>query len=423
MKHQMRSRVLSAIVAVATAMTPVAGAMAAPAKKKAKKGKQPAAAAPADADGKTVAMLRFAGEEAGVELRSSMVLQLQEKGYSVKSVALDLPTAASRVKCKDAESDECLSKIGQWLNSSPTTATDFIGYGGVEGAPPVAHVVMFDAKKGTRVRDVDVRLVESDLIAPIVLPQSVVTSLDEHREPPKAMTAEEKEILATLDEPEKTPEEIAGEKRAIDDAQKAAAASQQDAIIDTSAIQADLDKDFEAFCRTGKRKKRATKEEAKDLRPKCQRGKFWGYWQPRAWVALGLTSGLVAATGITYALAMVARGTYKDSVDELDAFNAMVDGDPRRDPNAITANGQSYDALATEVSRTGSIVKRRAIVGDVLLGTSVLMAGVLTVIIFQDRSAAKKYIEEEKRLRAISNLRVGPMLGKTTQGAGLSFSF
>ena len=139
-------------------------------------------------------------------------------------------------------------------------------------------------------------------------------------------------------------------------------------------------------------------------------------------MALGLTSGLAAAAGITYGLALAARGDYKGAVDDLDAYNAMAGGDPRKDPNVITANGQNYDALATEVSRTGSIVRRRAIVGDVLLGTTVLMAGVLTVMIFQDRTAAKRFIEEEKRLRAISNLRVGPMIGKTN-GAGLSFSF
>lgn len=421
MKHHTRSRVLSAIVAAATFAAPLAGASAAPAKRKGKKAKA-AAAAPAATDGKTVAMLRFGGEAAGADLRSSTVLALQEKGYAVKSVALDLPTAASRVKCKDAESDECLAKISKWLNSSPTTATDFIGYGSVDGAPPVAHVVIFDAKNNARIRDMDVKMVEGDLIAPIVLPQSVVGAIEDHRNPPKPPSEEEKQILATLDEPEKTPEEIAQEKRELEEAQKAAAAAHQDAAIDTSSITADLDKDFEAFCRTGKRKKRATREEPKDLRPKCQRGKFWGYWQPRAWVALGLTSGLAAATGITYGLALAARGDYTGAVDDLDAYNAMVGGDPRKDPNIITADGQNYDALATDVSRTGSVVRRRAIVGDVLLGTTVLMAGVLTVMIFQDRSAAKKYIEEEKRLRAISDLRVGPMLGKTN-GAGVSFSF
>jgi hypothetical protein len=428
MKYDLRSRVLCMFIATATTFlgAPVVDATAAvaPAKGKEAKGKKGKAAAPVAApDGKTIAVLRFAGEDAGAELRSTTVLQLQEAGYSVKSVALDLPTAASKLKCKDAESDECLGKIGKWLNSSESTATNFIAYGGVEGQPPVASIVVFDTGKDARVRDISATMVEADLIAPIVIPQEIVASIDEYRDPVPGPTPEEKEILATLDEPEKTPEEIAADKRALEEAEKAAAAAQQDAIIDTSTITADLDADFESFCRTGKRKKRATREEAKDLRPKCQRGKFWGYWQPRAWVALGLTSGLAVATGLTYGLAMAARSDYKGAVDDLDAYNAMAGGNPRQDPNAITADGQNYDALATEVSRTGAIVRKRAIVGDVLLGTTLAMAGVLTIMIFQDRAAAKNYIEQEKRLRAISDVRVGPMIGKTTQGAGLGFRF
>ena len=119
-------------------------------------------------------------------------------------------------------------------------------------------------------------------------------------------------------------------------------------------------------------------------------------------------------------MALVARGPYKDAVDELDAYNAQAGGDPRRDPNAA-ADG--YDALATEVSRTGSIMRRRAIVGDVLLGTSVLLGGVLAIIIYQDRTDAKRFIKEEKSLRAISDLRVGPILTRETQGLGMGFRF
>jgi hypothetical protein len=242
--------------------------------------------------------------------------------------------------------------------------------------------------------------------------------------PPAGPTPEEEKILATLDEPEKTPEQIAAEQKAVADAEADAARAAADtSVIDTENIPVDLKADFKDFCRTGPRRKRKSKEDPKDLRPKCQRGPFFGYWQPRAWVALGITSGLAAATAITYGLAAAARGNYNSAVDDLDAYNAMVGGDPTKDPNLITSGGQSYDALATEVSRTGSIVRRRAIVGDVLLGTSVLMAGVLTIIIFQDRTAAKRYIEDEKRIRSISDLRVGPMIGKDGQGVAASFHF
>jgi len=48
---------------------------------------------------------------------------------------------------------------------------------------------------------------------------------------------------------------------------------------------------------------------------------------------------------------------------------------------------------------------------------------VLAIIIYQDRTDAKRFIKEEKSLKAISDLRVGPMLSKQTQGLGLSFRF
>lgn len=385
----------------------------------------PAADAAPATDGKTVAVMRFGGAEAGADLRSSVVLQMQERGYTVKSVALELPAAAEMVKCADPPSDDtCLTTIGKWLNASPKTASDFIVYGGVasDPPPPVATVAIFDTAKNETIKRFEISQIDGDLIGPLVIPGAIVTAVDHHREPPAPATEAEKAELALLDEPDKTPEEIEAEKKAIADAEAAAAAAQQDAVIDTSKIKADLKEDFEAFCRTGKRKKRETKEEPKDLRPKCQRGPFWGYWQPRAWVALGLTAGTLAAAGVTYGLALGARGPYKDAVDALDAYNASVDGDPRRDPEAIVNDGQSYDALATEVSQTGAVMRRRAIVGDVLLGTSVLFAGVLTIIIFQDRSDAKKFIKEEKGIRAISDVKVGPMIGNTN-GLGASFRF
>ncbi|MCA9709593.1 MAG: hypothetical protein KDK70_27390, partial [Myxococcales bacterium] len=146
-------------------------------------------------------------------------------------------------------------------------------------------------------------------------------------------------------------------------------------------------------------------------------------WQPRAWVALGLTAGAALGTVALYSAALAARGPYRDAVDAVDAYNAGVDGDPRTDPYSVQSGDQAYDALATEVSRTGAVVRRRAIVGDVLLGTSVLLTGVLAIIIYQDRTDAKRFIKEEKSLRAISDVRVGPMIGKESKGLGLSFRF
>jgi hypothetical protein len=140
-------------------------------------------------------------------------------------------------------------------------------------------------------------------------------------------------------------------------------------------------------------------------------------------VTLGLASGTALGTAAMYTLALVKRGPYRDSVDALDAYNVAVGGDPRQDPNAAIDGDAQYDALATEVSRTGSVVRRRAIAGDVLLGTTVLLGGVLGIMIYQDRTDAKRFIKEEKSLKAITDVRVGPILTRQTQGAGLSFRF
>jgi hypothetical protein len=387
----------------------------------------PAKATPAPApDGKTIGLMRFTGSAtAAPELRASLQPMFEEAGYTVKGVAIDVPTAAKTVKCKGAaDGDECLAAIGKWVTANPKTTADFLVFGSVTDAPDSdVQVVIYDIAQAKRVDTFDTAFNPGDLILPIVLPQALVTSLANHKNPPPPASEEDIAALAALDEPEKTPEEIAAEKEAIAKAEADAAAAQQDQVISTEGIEADLKADFEAFCRNEPRKKRKSKEDPKDLRPACKRGPFWGYWQPRAWVALGLTVGTGLGAAALYSAALAARGPYKDSVDALDAYNAAVGGDPRKDPNFATNGDQSYDALATEVSRTGSIMRRRAIVGDVLLGTTVLLGGVLAIIIYQDRTDAKRFIKEEKSLKAISDVRVGPMLSKQTQGLGLSFRF
>jgi hypothetical protein len=419
-------RVSSLLLAAVVGATSVPALAAAPAFST---GAVVLAAAPAAApatDGKTIGLMRFTGSPAAAELRASLQPELEAAGYTVKGVAVDLPGAAKAVKCKaEPESDECLAAIGKWVAGSKTPA-DYILFGSVGEAPGnEVHLVIYDARQAKRVETIDTAFNTGDLIMPLVLPRTLITSLEHYKSPPPGPTEEDQAALAALDEPDKTPEEIAAEQKAIADAEAAAEAAQQDQVISTAGIEADLKADFETFClKEGeKRRKRKSKEEPKDLRPVCKRGTFFGYWQPRAWVALGLTTGTALGTIALYSMALAARGPYKDAVDALDAYNAEVGGDPRRDPNLATSGDQSYASLATEVSRTGSIMRRRAIIGDVLLGTTVLLGGVVAIIIYQDRTDAKRFIKEEKSLKAISDLRVGPMVSKHEQGLGLSFRF
>ncbi len=382
----------------------------------------PASDAPAT-DGKTVALMRFTGDPASTQLRVDMQTALGEAGYKVTTVALDVADAAKRIKCKDEpNSDACLEALGKWLNNSPKTAADFIVFGSVDGGPTKqADIVVYSIKDNKRVKTLRPMLGTGDLILPITLGGALTRALDEHREPPAAATEDEAKIIATLDEPEKTPEEIAAEKQAIADAEKAAAdiAAGQAATIED--VEVDLKADFKDFCREGKRKKRESRDDPKDLRPKCSRGPFWGYWQPRAWVALGLTTGAAIGTIAFYSAALAARGPYTDAVDAVDAYVADVGGDPTTDP-AFNQDGQ-YVALATEVSSTGSTMRRRAVFGDAFLGGTVLLGGVLAVIIFQDRRDAKNFIREEKSLRAVTDFTVAPIVTRDTQGVGMRFRF
>lgn len=389
--------------------------------------KKPEAAAPATS-GKTVALLRFGGTAPSRgDLRPLVQAKLEENGFSIKSVALDLPGAAAKVKCKGApDTPECFATIGKWLNSSPKTAADFIVQGTyTAGNPMSGKFVVYDIAKGAVVRQFDMAIAEEDLVAREVLPGALAGSLVDHITPPGPVTEAEQKILDSLDEPEKTPEQIAAEQKAVADAEAEAARNVADnEVIDTENIPVDLRTDFKDFCREGPRKKRKSREDPKDLRPKCQRGPIFGYWQPRAWVALTLTIGAGLGTIAAYSLALVARKPYKGAVSDVDAYVDAVGGDPSKDPNFAMMGDVRYDALATEVSRTGSSMRRRAIVGDVLLGTTVLLTGVLAIIIFQDRTDAKNFIKQEKGLKAISKtFRFAPSFTKNGAGGGMGFRF
>lgn len=415
------SRILSIAVtaAVGVAALPAAPASAAEALSLVV---APAKEAPTT-NGKTVALMRFTGDPMSTELRVDTQSALTEAGYTVTTVALDVADAAKRIKCKDdPSSDVCLEALGKWLNNSPKTAADFIVFGSVDaGANKQAEVVVYAVADNKRIKTLRPMLGVGDLILPIVLGGAMGRALDDHREPPEAATEDELNTIATLDEPEKTPEEIAAEEKALADAEAAAENEAAGAAVDVAEVEVDLKADFKDFCREGKRKKRESRDDPKDLRPKCQRGPFWGYWQPRAWVALTLTGGAAIGTIAFYSAALAGRGPYKDAVDAVDAYTGSLGGDPSRDPTL--ANDNEYLVLATEVSSTGSTMRRRAVFGDAFLGGTVVLGAVLGIIIWQDRRDAKGFLKQEKGLRGVADLKVSPIVTRETQGVGASFRF
>ncbi len=410
-------RIIGAAVAGTLALAPTAS-WAAPAKADAKE------AAPTTVSG-TVALLRFTGPEPAADLRTAAQESLQGQGFTVKGVALDAAAAAKKVKCRGREMNEsCLQALGKWLGKSAKTAADYVVYGDVvaEGGVKKAHVVLFDVGGGKIVRTFDATLTADDYIVPIVLPKAVGRALAEHVVPPAAATDEEKAILATLDEPEKTTEEIEAEKKRIAEAEaKAAASGAQD--VDVSGVVYDMKADFKDFCRTGPRKKRESKDDELDPRPSCKLGPFWGYWQPRSWAFLVLTGAGLAATGALWGVALAGRKPYKDAVSAVEDYEAAVGGDPSRNPNLACMGSTCYQDLALEVSRTSAKVRTFALAGDVALGVTVLFAGVLGIMIGQDRKYARDRLTDQKRVRAMSSLRVAPVLGAGMAGGTLGFRF
>ncbi|MFV8754489.1 hypothetical protein ACNOYE_28405 [Nannocystaceae bacterium ST9] len=374
--------------------------------------------------GGNVAMLGFTGDPVNSEgIRGKVSEALQVAGYTAVNLkqSLTIGYAADKNKCRNVDA-ACLEKIGVYLNKNAKTPFDFFVYGEVP-ATGTGKVVVYDIAKQKIVREVVVNVVLDDYILPEVVGGAVARALTHYQVPPTPATDEEKAILATLDEPEKTAEEIDAEAQALADAEEAARKNYKENLqVGEQAV--DLRADFKDYCRTGPREDRevqmldGTVKKERDLRPVCKRGPVFGYWQPRAWVAMTLTIGSAAAMGAMYGLAAAAHGNWKDADAKLKASGLSA-----TDPNNRCDGDVCYEDLAGQVSEAGTQIRRRAIIGDVLLGSTVLLAGVFAIIIYQDRDAAKKFIASEKELKALSDLRIGPWSSDGASGAGLGFKF
>jgi hypothetical protein len=383
--------------------------------------------APAEAAevGGVVALLRLDGDADGAsEMRELLQTVLYENGYDVKGVKRSGDEAAKKNKC-DISEDTCLSKIGAYLNKNARTPFDFFVTGTVPGDGGAGEIITYDIKNDTVVKRVGFTRSLSDAILPVTLPSAVGNAMARHQVPRGEITQDEKALLAALDEPEKTPEEVAAEQKRLEDAERQGLQA-YNASFDAGEQEVDLKKDFEQFCRTGPREDEITvdmngeEQVERDMRPVCKRGPAFGYWQPKAFAVLSMTLISAAAMGTMYGLALGARGTWSKAKDELDASGLS--------PDPLSGDAEGYQALALPVSEAAAKIRRRAIVGDALLGTTALLGGLLTIIIFQERGQAKDYLQTQKELQ-ITNLRVAPIVGAGaggqggTYGAAAGFSF
>ena len=370
--------------------------------------------------GGNVAILKFDGDGDAEGWRDKIKDGLEVNGYVANKIKRSLAEAADKNKCKVGD-DKCLDQIAAYLNKNSKVAYDFFAYAEIP-ASGKGTITIWDVAKKTKAVQLEVSVTEGDYILPEIIAPTVATRLIQHQAPPAPATEEELTKLASLDEPDKTPEEIEAEKRRIAEAEAAAVANYNQGL-DVGEQIVDLDIDFKDYCREGKREDKeiqnadGTVTRERDLRPKCSMGPRFGYWQPRAWVALGLTIGSAAGMGVMYGMAAASRGEWKDAKTALD--DSGLSGE---DPNSSCNADGCYADLAGAVSEAGGKIRRRAIVGDVLLGSTVLLAGVLAIIIYQDRTAAKAFIGREKEMKAMGNLRVGPMMGEAT-GGSVGFDF
>ncbi|MFO7564632.1 MAG: hypothetical protein R6X02_18460 [Enhygromyxa sp.] len=380
------------------------------------------AEAPADAPatvGGNVAILKFTGDDYQASaFREKVRASLQDQGYTANFIKRSIDEAKTTNKCR-ALDGTCLDKIAAYLNKNTKTAYDFYIWADIPSSGP-GSLVVYDIKKKQRLVELDLSLSYNDMILAEVIGPAVTRRIAESQVAPAPASEEEQELLATLDQPKETREEIEQRQRDLEKVEEEAGTGM---IADAGEQTVDLRADFEDFCRTGPREDREIEGEdgeivkERDLRPACKRGPVFGYWQPRAWVALTLTLGSAAGMGVMYGLAAAARSDWRQARDALDASGLSA-----TDPNNACDGGVCYADLAGEVSNASAQVRRRAIMGDVLLGSTVLLAGVLAIIIFQDRQAAKGFLKSEKELRVVSDLRVGPVFGPTN-GAAMSFRF
>ncbi|PRP96719.1 hypothetical protein [Enhygromyxa salina] len=384
--------------------------------------------APAEAEteatvGGNVAILKFTGDDYKAnDFRGRVQAALSDQGYTANFIKRSIDEAAQKNKCKPSDTS-CLDKIGAYLNKNTASTYDFFAWA-VVPADGVAKVIIYDIANKKKVVDLSLTSSAQDYILPEVIGGAVARRLVETQVAPTPATEEELQILATLDEPEETPEEIAAREADLAKAMEQASMDYS-AGVDVGEQTVDLKRDFKEFCRTGPREDKEVEgddgevSKERDLRPACKRGPTFGYWQPRAWVALTLTLGSAATMGTMYGLAAASRGKWNTAKQDLEA-SGLSDDDPTATCNA---DGVCYADLAADVSTATGQIRNRAILGDVFLGATVLLTGVLAIIIYQDRQAAKSFIAGEKELKALSNLRIGPVIGHDSKGAALSFQF
>ncbi|MCA9708719.1 MAG: hypothetical protein KDK70_22915 [Myxococcales bacterium] len=248
-----------------------------------------------------VAVISPTGGERLPALESAIVEALEGK---------DLVTTRLRLGARDASgctdsmvAPACVERLRRGWGQRPSLVV--VGSISAEAGAPRAQVLVLHRDEPEPVARFDARFVEGDLVLPIVFPLAVAEAVDQHLYPPDAPTAEELHVLSTLDEPPGEPE---APRAAVSVADPPSPAPESRPPLRVALGSSPIDetlhlrRDFDQVCRRGPRRRRASRDDPRDLRPRCGLGPTLGYVRPRTWVMASLAIASGVASGVAFAV-------------------------------------------------------------------------------------------------------------------------
>ncbi|MBC8072878.1 MAG: hypothetical protein IAG13_31440 [Deltaproteobacteria bacterium] len=346
-----------------------------------------AVAQTAAADARAVAIAPLAGDHQATH--DELGRQLTAAGHTV--TWLSAADAKQLESCGPRPSETCLSEAATRLRASGARF-DVLVTGTVHyGVPDGVHLVAFDASTSATLEAITTSYLSGDEVAPVVVPQRLVAAIGGEVTSPE-LSPREAEVMASLDEPPKSPEQLARETEQLALAEREATARAREELEYELHVPVHLRTDFREVCETGPRRG----GERDTPRPRCERGPFFGYWRPTSWVALGVASGALVATGVFYGLAAATRTQYRD---------------------ALAADDEA------RIAETGAQMRQRALLGDVALATTGLVAGIMVISVVVDRFEAKRMVRSRKIERMLARFPIAVTAGRHGAGAQLRGSF
>lgn len=258
-----------------------------------------------------VAVISPSGGEHWPELEPALVEALDAQGRSVTRLRLGAREGSS---CAGSMVDpSCIDGIRrQWTDQRPSILV--LGSITVEAESRRVEVLVLHRDESEPIARLDARFVAEDRVLPIVFPMAVARAVERHGKPPARPTEHERAVLSQLDEPPAAAIAPVADLVTVSSSEPGREVPSSSPriepvaqVLDDRGVDEALDlrRDFDEICRQGARRRRASRDEPRDLRPRCRLGPVFGYVRPRTWV----TATLAVASGIASGIAFRARGS------------------------------------------------------------------------------------------------------------------